>query len=74
MAPALQIVTGASTIGGFVFQGIGLGHLLKDNPKHPAVILEEARQELSSALNILTTFQAFIHNDFMAPLAGRYNM
>lgn len=71
---ALNVAAAVSTVGSLVFQSIGLGHLLNVNHKDRATIVEEARQDLSSALAILNTFQEIIHDDFMAPLVGRYNM
>jgi hypothetical protein len=71
MDPVLATTAGISTVGALVFNGIGLGHLLV---KSPATIVEEARQELSSALAILDAFHTVIDNDLMAPLVGRYDM
>lgn len=71
---ALNVAAAVSTVGSLVFQSIGLGHLLNVNHKDRATIVEEARQDLSSALAILNTFQEIIHDDFMAPLVGRYNI
>jgi hypothetical protein len=72
VSPGLNVVAAVSTIGSFVFSGIGLGHLFKDSAKHPSTIIEEARQELSSALAILNTFHTVIQDDYMVPLVGRY--
>lgn len=74
MSPGLQVVSSAATIGSFVINSIGLGHILKDSPKHPAAIVKEARTELSSALTILNQFEEVIQADLLAPLVGRYDM
>jgi hypothetical protein len=74
MSPELGVAAAVSTVGSFVFQAIGLSHLFKETVKDRATIIEEARQELSSALAILSTFQAVIHHDLIAPLVGRYDL
>lgn len=70
----LSVAAAVTTVGSFVFQSIGLGHLLNENHKGRATVIEEARQDLSDALDILSKCQGIIHRDLMAPLVGRYNM
>jgi hypothetical protein len=67
-----DIVVGVANIGSFLFQGVGMGHLIKKSTRHPDHIIRQARKELSSALAILSKFQEVINDDSIAPLIARY--
>ena len=61
---------GASNIGSFLFQVVGLRHLLKGEDL--AGIREQARDELCQAFDIIDVYQDDVNNDFLFTLVERY--
>jgi hypothetical protein len=65
-------IAGVSSVGSFVIQSIGLGHLWNNSIKDRSAIVKDARKELSSALAILLAFHNVINDDNITDLVGRY--
>ena len=70
MTTGFDIAVGASNIGAFVLQIIGLKHLRKDPDL--STLRDQARFELTQALDILDQYHTVVDDDLLAPLVARY--